>query len=322
MTSATTIEIEINARNPAQYLACCGIFEIVSRFDADAVSRWETEAMTRFVINTKLDEAALVALIVQSFTNWKDYWCEHPKRDTVAEDRSENEQQAQDKKQYETRIDVTFKLKDFSSQTLKMDWWYETLKTDGDVSGKSAWKMYAGQLRPKKTAASMVSACAEIMSKQSLTKLAELLNARIGMTGRFGFDPSSSRNALDVGYSPNDVKLPVATYPFIELLAMIGAQYFFPQRTRAGGGYTSTRGFVRRKKNRTDKTQHFYFRHCMWHASLPIVLARGFACGSLADEQTGVMYESWRASRKDYGNLSPSVLISIQPNDTKGKSDD
>lgn len=297
MSLQQSIQININPTNPAQYLACCGIFEIVARFDPAAVSRWETDAATRFLIETMLDEAELVACFVKTFTE---------------SDGKQWKVKNIDGADAVQRIDVTFVLSDASRCDLKFDWWYETLDADGSIGGRSAWKMYAGNQTAEKTTATMVAACREIVSERTLTTLANLLTSGKGMSGRFGFDPGSSRNALDVGYSPNDLNLNVVTYPFVELLAMIGAQHFFPPRTRPGGGHESTRGFMRLK----DKK--IYFQHCLWHENLPIVLARAYACGSLANEHSGQLLKSERAMRDKYSNLSPST----QTNFEKGKSND
>jgi CRISPR-associated protein Csx14 len=55
-----------------------------------------------------------------------------------------------------------------------------------------------------------------------------VLESRTGMTGRIGLDVRSSWNTLDEGFSPNDQKLPVDSYPATELLAAIGLQTFVP----------------------------------------------------------------------------------------------
>lgn len=287
MSLRRPMQININRANPAQYLACCGIFEIVARFDPSAVSRWETGTGARFLIETALDEVRLVECLVRTFTRWdEEHWRVRSVDGTDAVQ----------------CLEVTLALSDAERRRLKLDWWYETLEADGGIGARSAWKMYAGNQTMEKTVAAMVSACREIASARVSTALAGLLTASKGMSGRFGFDPGSSRNALDVGYSPNDLNLEVATYPFVELLAMVAAQYFYPSRTRAGGGHESTRGFVRGRDSRK-----IYFQHCLWYENLPVVLARAYACGALAAVIPGQMLKSERAMRDKYSNLSPSI---------------
>ena len=55
-----------------------------------------------------------------------------------------------------------------------------------------------------------------------------LFTNTVGMTGRFGFDPRSSWDTLNTGYSPNDQGEEVDSYPATELLAAIGLQTFPP----------------------------------------------------------------------------------------------
>jgi CRISPR-associated protein Csb3 len=113
------------------------------------------------------------------------------------------------------------------------------------------------------------------------------------MKRRFGFDPRSSRNALDTGFSANDLKMPVATYPFVEMLAGIGAHYFFAHRTKQGGGITSSRGWV------SDDA----FQYALWQIPLPIALARLAATGTAIQRDQLVLLEAGRAWRKDYANF-------------------
>src|SRR5262249_50899820 len=55
-----------------------------------------------------------------------------------------------------------------------------------------------------------------------------LFSHRVMLSGRFGFDPGAAWNALDVGFSPNEQKLQVASSPSVELLAAVGIQRFRP----------------------------------------------------------------------------------------------
>src|SRR5205085_12568903 len=96
---------------------------------------------------------------------------------------------------------------------LELDWLYHSLDRNGKIKDKGAWKMYAGQQKAEKIAADMIAVCLELADSAS-GKLKNLFEVSVEMSGRFGFDPRSSRNALDVGYSPNDSGIPIATFPF------------------------------------------------------------------------------------------------------------
>jgi hypothetical protein len=88
---------------------------------------------------------------------------------------------------------------------IPLDWWYETLKEDGDIAEKSAWKMYAGQQKPQGLLQQMVTVAREMMHTNHPGTLTQLLALNQGMTGRFGLDCRSSRKALDAGFSANDI---------------------------------------------------------------------------------------------------------------------
>src|SRR5690606_3424433 len=49
-------------------------------------------------------------------------------------------------------------------------------------------------------------------------------------TTRFGVDARTAWEPLDVGYSPNDIGQSSVTFPWVEILAVIGLQGFRPAR--------------------------------------------------------------------------------------------
>ncbi len=282
MSERQPIRIHVVPQNPVQYLACCGIVEITSRFDIAATSQWVVLPQPEFIVETLLAEDSLVSCLVRTFTDWKNW--------TLVE---------MDDAQV-TRLDITFNLNG-ERRTLTLDWWYETLNPEGEIK-KSAWKMYAGNQKCDDLSQKMVQAAKETTISRPPKKLSELIELYQGMTGRFGFDPRSSRNALDAGFSANDLDLPVSTYPIAEMLAMIGVQHFFPHRTREASGNESTRGWIARN----------VFQYGLWTILLPISLARVAAsCAAFEGESMLLAMQSLRASRDKYSNLtmaSPTTL--------------
>jgi len=49
-------DVQVNPLNPVEYLACCGVFEILARFDSNATAWWELEPHPRFWLESKIDE--------------------------------------------------------------------------------------------------------------------------------------------------------------------------------------------------------------------------------------------------------------------------
>lgn len=287
-------DIQLNPYNPVEYLAVCGVLEILARFDADALSWWELDAQPRCWLESRVDEAALLHCLTQTLTDWSAWQTPANQSAMMVEPEDETSEESSDEEEGNEGVLLcpSFYLND-QTATLRLDWWYETLKPDKAIKEKSAWKMYAGQQTAEKISRDMTSAAAKLLQQHPVASISTLLKLSAGMTGRFGFDPRSSRNALDTGFSANDLNLPIATYPFAEMLAGIAAHYFFAHRTKQGGGITSSRGWV------TDDA----FRYALWQTPLPIALARLAATGTVIQRDQLVLLEAGRARRDKYANF-------------------
>lgn len=276
MNEINSIKISVNAANPVEYLACLGIFEIASRFDETASAHWQiAEGETFFILETVLSEKELLEIIIPTLSDWNRW-------SIFANDEKEV-----------VRLSADFSNAENQTETFVFDWWYESLTRDGGIN-KSGWKMYAGQQKAEKIALDMTQKC----QKLSCENLASILKQNSKVSGSFGFDPLASRNALDVGYSPNDLNLPVMTNPFAQILAMFGTQNFFATRTMPSGKINSSRGWTR-------ENSRYYFEYSLWFTPVPINLAR-----SLANSPQNFLkdkikkFRSPRASRDKYSNLT------------------
>jgi hypothetical protein len=305
-------DIQVNPLNPVEYLACCGLFEILARFDADATSWWELEPQPRFWIESKIDEASLLRCLTDTLSNWNEWQTSENKTrdDLISEDEEADEKvreelaeendeanPAEEESHEGIRLNLSFHLND-QAEELKLDWWYETLTPQKRIKAKSAWKMYAGQQTAEKISRDMATQAAQLLKQNPIARISDLLKLSAGMTGRFGFDPRSSRNALDTGYSPNDLKLPIATFPFAELLTAIAAPHFFPQRTQQAKGITSSRGWI----------ANDVFRYALWKTPLPITLARMAAIGAAINKDDVIPLRAERANRDKYSNFRMATM--------------
>jgi CRISPR-associated protein Csb3 len=98
-----------------------------------------------------------------------------------------------------------------------LSWWLNETWTD-----KSGWKTWGGQQRPR-------TMLAHLLSLLDFSTLPDpLFDFACYTTTRFGVDPRSAWDPLEVGYSPNDEQQPAATYPWVEVLAVIGLEGFRP----------------------------------------------------------------------------------------------
>ena len=160
--------------------------------------------------------------------------------------------------------------------------------------------MYAGQQTAEKISRDMTSKVAQLLKQHPVTSLTELIKLSAAMTGRFGFDPRSSRNALDAGYSANDLGLAIPTCPVAELLTTITAQHFFPQRNEQSGGITSSRGWI----------ENDVFRYALWKTPLPVTLARMAAVGAAINKDDVILLQAKRANRDKYSNFRMATVSS------------
>lgn len=306
-------DIQVNPYNPVEYLACCGVLEILARFDPDAVSWWELDTQPRCWLESLIDEPSLLRCLTQTLTDWNAWQAstnqaqeEEAQNGEVAEDLSDeaDDASAAEEGNEGLRLVPKFHLNGQSKEFV-LDWWYETLNPQRKIkekNGKSAWKMYAGQQTAEKITRDMTEEAAKLLQKHQVESISALFKLSAGMTGRFGFDPRSSRNALDTGFSANDLNLPIATYPFAEMLAGIAAQYFFPQRTRQGGGITSARGWV----------EDDAFLYGLWQTPLPVKLARLAATGAAIRQDMLIPLRAGRAKRDKYSNFK-MALAAVWP---------
>ncbi len=298
MNTRHLIEIPCQPANPVDYLACCGLADLVARADSTALSYWITAPPIRLVIETEIRESDWVHLFCETFCDVKKW--------NFVRSASGNEL---------ALVEVLFAPKDRPPFRVALDWWYETLSATGDLSKKSAWKMYAGNQStaglvfgvpepPKKTFGMIYAASLLQSAVLSTGILRAFFTEHIPMTGRFGFDPRSTRDALNVGFSPNDLGQPVMTYPFSEMLSSFGLASFFPSRTGIPGELDSTRGWVNRGEERSAFSYH------LWRDPLPVALARLAAARGGNSEAPALL--SVRNNRKHYANLTNAKPSDIQ----------
>jgi CRISPR-associated protein Csb3 len=287
-------DIQVNPLNPVEYLACCGVFEILSRFDRTALSYWELEPQPRFWIESEIDEASLLDCITATLSNWKQ-WQEEEKtpngvstEEEIEESQTEGESDGNIEAESEEveseeiiSLSPTFYLNG-KRVCFILDWWYETL-TSQKKGKPSAWRLFTGQLTIDKIIKSLTSTAKAELETKSCRTFTELLKSKVRLTKRFRFDPRSFGRPLDTGHSANDLKKfkdpaykPVENYLFSELLATFAVQYFFPNRTKQGGGVESTRGWTRQERQVT-------FGYGVWLKPFPVSLARAVCIGATAN---------------------------------------
>jgi hypothetical protein len=282
------ITIQCNPANPVNYLACCGLFDLLARMDAGTLGWWHTKAPVAFLLESEVTEADFLATVLPSLSSAS---CWRFGRAPAGE--------------VPVRVVVQFASPGKPPFSVALDWWFETAELDGTIREKSAWKMYAGnQSLTQIITERMIPACAAIREERATPMTAIwLLEASYNLTGRFGFDPRGAVNAMDRGYSPDGVGEPVPTFPFSELLATFGLHSFFPSRTGPAGRVQSTRGW----RGADDGEGEKGFAYCLWLEPVPVPLARLAAVRPTA-LGTRTLFAP-RAMRKNYSNLTLARTI-------------
>lgn len=208
--------IELDPRNPGQFLACCGLFELAEMAAPGAEACFERGGAV-FVLHA---DAALppneMSLVPQASLAGKPY-------DATLEP-----------------LDLSF-----GSCSLTLNWWLNETLTD-----KSPLKTWGGQQTPRRVLGEMLRLLDHSIPITSLFK------AAVYTKSRFGVDARSAWEALDAGYSPNDLGQDSSTFPWVEVLAVIGLQGFRP-----------------------SKQPRKPYRYAAWGSMLPIATARG-ACSA------------------------------------------
>ena len=308
----TTLQLAIDARNPGEYLAVCGLLEVLGRYDANATSSWRratkvlpslpSAAADVCEITATIDEADVAAKLAKQLGT-KDSW------KAITENR---------------RVPladsiggwcggIEFALPD--KQVVVVDHWYESAhSSQGRIvqrlekrDGKSRWKFWAGQqdeasIKKGTYSASLrgiaglsqdlVDAAASMASAR---KLQELLTFTSPGSSRLNLDAMATRSSIDRGISANDAAKSGGSSPgrpALELLAAIGMSTFFPPRRE---GDAAPDGVVGVRKR--------IFTYCTWSPHLPLALARMAARGVEVAPVELVKRESIIGMMGQYGYL-------------------
>lgn len=283
----TTIQLAIDARNPGEYLAVCGLLEVLSRYDANATSAWRrttgvlsslpSAAADVCEVATNVDEATVAAQVAKhlgSMDAWKAI--------------TENSRVPLAESVGGWCGALEFSLPDKS--VLVVDHWYEWAHTsNGRIvqrldkrDGKSRWKFWAGKQDEAsiKKGAYSASLCGiaglsldlvEAAQLSSAQKLQDIIAFTSPRASRLKLDAFATRSSIDRGISANDEAESGGSSqgrPALELLAAIGLSTFFPPRHK---GDNAPHGVIGVRKR--------LFTYSTWNSHLPLALARMTARG-------------------------------------------
>jgi len=188
---------QVELTNPGQFFACCGIFEVAHRLEANVVAHFDSGA---FVVSTKhlTLEGALQSLQQASLEDLD------PADATASP----------------LQLAAPFEL--------RLDWWKD--KAGGGVT----LKPWAGTMRGGRIARAMRASLSASLASGRLFDHGMVVFEHDGMTKKkvepFYFDARRAANALsiDVGFSTDALSLETLAFPGTEFLTLVGLQRFRP----------------------------------------------------------------------------------------------
>lgn len=185
-------QVHVDVTNPGQFFACCGLFELASRLDAEAVGHFDAG---RFVISCALTLPEVLARWTTASLQQLD-----PDDDTASA----------------IRIGPPFDL--------RLDWWKD------DDSGGRELKVWAGTMQSVRIAQAMIAAIRHpALHTEAILDVGQVVYDPAEPTKKvepFYFDARRAPNAhsRDVGFSPNDLELTTTAFPAVEALCLVGLQ--------------------------------------------------------------------------------------------------
>jgi CRISPR-associated protein Csb3 len=270
---APTLSVQVDARNPGQFFACCGLFELAHRLWPRAEAWFDVKCRRFFVIAE--DAEPTLGQVVENLRRCEISGLteeERRERDALEEEKRDlskknppailaPEKESRRKELGKRARAGTLRLAD--PVALLLDWWQSE-----DDTGQTP-KTWAGLQEIHKIARSAQQALSGIDDLPTLLDHGCVLRTpaeycKQGTDGQkavepFYFDARRFAHALDAGFSLDALEAETIAHPAVELLGLIGLQRFRPCPTP-----------VRRS-----------FDYWVWSRPLSAPVAAGVACGSV-----------------------------------------
>ncbi|HET6424901.1 MAG TPA: type I-U CRISPR-associated protein Cas8c, partial [Planctomycetaceae bacterium] len=256
-----SIAVQIDAANPGQFFACCGLLELADRLwpERGATGWFNPDATTFHIACDGTLKELLTAVSEMSLTNTMSA-SDHARFKELSEMKGaqrtaamDDEKKALEKQLREDPIVITLK----GRPKLTLDWFLD------DMAGGSRFKTWAGQQSVLSIATSMKQALAALdWTVQPPERCFESTAVGCGLPFNFDSNLGGQGSSLDVGFSFDPLAASAATRiamsarPMLELLAFVGLQRCRPVELRG--------------QNR--------FHYQCWGQPLPPILAAAASC--------------------------------------------
>ena len=209
--------VNVDATNPGQFFACCGLLELADRLCPGAEGWFDGES---FRVEGAAVLQDLLSILVMD--------------PPTALERFDNGLEVQP-----ILAPLTFTFDGGSTVAITLDYWTRVgvLKGAPQVISNSPWNFWSGQQTSLRIWSGLRAELAAQLRQLAAADHWALLTRRLFQKGRFGFDPGPAWNALDVGFSPNEQGMEVESSPATELLAAVGLQRFRPVLNESRDGF-------------------------------------------------------------------------------------
>ncbi len=267
------INFPVDPANPGQFFACCGLLEIADRLWPGVEGYFDGN---EFVIIHE-DTAISLARLLDAAHN-----IQLAKGKLSVEENDEDEEET---------AEAEFKpLIIESPVNLHLDWWQD-----------KTLKPWAGSMNAQKIFLAMCSSIdsknkdplnqGQIVFDEIKSEANDNKRKQTKPTKRepFYFDSRRGANALpiDVGFSPDTLKLTTIAYPVVEALSFIGLQRFRPKPT--------------------DKSR--IFEYFLWNIPMPVEVIPVAVLGIIGNGR-GYRFENiFRTDQKKHKAFAPAKLI-------------
>lgn len=224
------IRVGVDACNPGQYFACCGLLELAHRMWGGAEG-WFAD-VTTFCIAPSAPTDATPAGLVAALADCRltNVMTEEQlsRRDTLGRKKKKDLTEAEeDEKKALAGLWRELPLLLHEPFGLRLDWWLD------ERAGGNRYKTWAGQ----QSVIDMASDLKALVVAGDYPNVApaDWLQKRAAQGGGFNFDAElgAQSSALDVGFSTDPligagVKVGTRSRPLLELAALVGLQRFHP----------------------------------------------------------------------------------------------
>jgi CRISPR-associated protein Csx14 len=268
--------IKVDLANPGQFFACCGLQELADRLWRGTEGWFEDGA---FWIDAQNPEASLTKLLTAAHD--------------IQLDRSEIESSPKEEDEdVDDADDPVEPLNIVAPFRLRLDWWQDkSLKTwAGSMDARRIFIAMCNAIDPQTSDPFRQS---QVVFDAQAPMAAGSANRRKGKPKKrepFYFDGRRGASALpiDVGFSPDSLKLNASAYPVVEAMCLLGLQRCRPRPTQVPR----------------------VFEYFAWQVALPTPIVSAAVAGLFGNGRCYRFENIFRTDQRKHKAFTPATHIS------------